>query len=83
MRTCGKQHVGECTQGEVWQRVHVEAMLRAAGWVLNIESAEWMRGEDRGRLSWAPDFCRQDLTDYGKRFWLQRPNWGGRIELLG
>ena len=74
INTCGKPHVGRCTDSPIYSRPEAQLRLIALGWRHDAKTAEWSKdGEGRGRLCWSPDFCNQDDLSVGTRFWLRRP----------
>ena len=68
MKIQGHTHLGKCTDGPVFSREQAEDKLRRTGWRKQDESAEWVRGDVRGRLGWIPDSCDEEPANEGT-FW--------------
>lgn len=81
--TCGRQHVGRCTEpGSLFTKDEAVAELTAMGFAWNEERADYERGDLRGRLSWQPDYCNPDNVADGTRWFLTRPYSEGTIAVL-
>lgn len=73
INTCGTKHIGRCTDSPLFSREDAAVRLIALGWTFKTEGCEWVKGIERGRLCWSPDFCNQDDLSKGTSFWLRRP----------
>jgi len=66
---------------ELFTREDAVARLESLGYTWNAEAWEWVNGEVRGRLCYAPNPADVDSKEY-PRIWLMRPHRQGDIPVL-
>ncbi len=82
-RKPGHTHIGQCTNVEVYTHAQAEKQLTEMGFTHDEETHEWVRGDERGRLCWQPDYCDPDAKPWtGTKWWLRKPWEGGEILIL-